>query len=165
MIEVYVLFHELKRHWYHRTTSKMRKNPVNHCGVMLKLMNKSLIYYNTGPDIGCRLTWAERYLKRYPPFTTIHIGKTDLTFDECADLAKEECKITPWKLVLWEALKLRWWNPQSCGAFTSNLLRSLGYHVKIHVAPDTLLKELRNANNYVEWKGESWKDLVGTRDC
>ena len=143
----------------------MRGCSINHCGVLLKIAGKFLIYYNTGPDIGCRFMMAQRYFKRYPPYTTIYVGKTDLSFDSCADLAKDKCEISPWKLILWGALKLRWWKPQSCGSFTSNILRSLGCHVKIHVAPDTLLKELRDADNYVEWKGKGWEDLVSEGDC
>ena len=41
----------------------------------------------------------------------------------------------------------------------------MGFNIKTHMRPDDLLKELKNADNYVERQGKSWEDLLSTEDC
>jgi hypothetical protein len=163
--KVYVVFHALEDQWYHATVKKMRKSTITHCSIMIEFENSSLIYYHVGPYLGCRPAKAERYLKRVVPFSTFYIGETSTPIREIRSFTEQYPKFAPWKLIVWELFKIRLWKPKSCGHFTSNFLRLTGFGGTIHVAPDALFKELKNAHHYVEREGESWQDLVGKGDC
>lgn len=161
---VYVVFHNLHNAWFHKTISYMRNTTVNHCGIMIELSDKTLLYYHVGPNLGCKVGLAERYFERYVPLTTFLIGETDVSIKHLTSYAEDYPNTIPWKLILWELFKIRFWKPHCCGTFTSTYLRLAGFDVTIQVAPDALLKELKNADHYVERQGESWKDLVGKGD-
>ena len=165
MIEkkVYVVFHSLSSEWYHYYVSKVRRSKVNHCGVMIEMPDGYLVYYHCSPYYKWRTTEGKRYLKRYVPLSTFYIGTTKVSLNNLVASIKDGYLFAPWKLILWHFVGrflFPWYKPRGCGSFAHELLRSAGFDIKKHVAPDTLLKELRDEYNYVERQGESWKDLV-----
>jgi hypothetical protein len=163
MKKVFVVFHSLSSEWYHEYVSKVRRTEVNHCGIMIELPDGYLLYYHCSPHSKWRKTEAMRFFKRYVPLSTFYIGTTSVLLKNLTSFADDGYCFPPWKLIAWHFVGrfiFPWWKPKGCGSFTCNILRSAGFNINNHVAPEMLLKELRDEHNYDEWIGESWKDLV-----
>jgi hypothetical protein len=163
ILDVYVVFHCLDYDWYSRLTTRLSKTPINHCGIMVHTPTGEFVYYLTCVDRPWKMVSASHYFKIRPPHSIFYIGSTISQDRKVIDL-KEEYIIRPWKILTWFFLtRFIWpfWKPKGCAVFVSKILQSMGFKVRTHVRPLELLRELKNANHYIERQGESWKDLVG----
>jgi hypothetical protein len=161
--KVYVVFHSLDSEWYHQYVSKVRRTKINHCGILIELPEGYLVYYHCSPHNKWKTTEGKRYLKRYVPLSTVYVGTTSVSLNDLVSFASDGYLFSPWKLVAWHFIGrflCPWYKPRGCGSFTCDILRSAGFNIRKRVAPEVLLKELRDEYNYVERQGESWKDLV-----
>ena len=168
MKKLYVFFHSFDNAWYNAVVSKLRKTNINHCGIIVELSNKQWVLYNVGPYHKLKYMDGARYLERYPPTSVFYMGTTDIPLGILEGFIQDQYKIIPWKLIFWQVLGrfiFPQWIPKSCAAFASNYLQKAGHPLATHVAPDDLLKELKDADNYAERKGKGWKDFLGTTDC
>tara|TARA_R110002012_G_scaffold41819_7_gene114319 strand:- start:1151 stop:1660 length:510 start_codon:yes stop_codon:yes gene_type:complete len=167
LLDVYVVFHTLEDDWYSRLITRLTKTPTNHCGIMVSPQGSSPVYYLTRVDKPMKAADGKAYLRLKPPQSIYYIGSTAQQQRKVLDLKKSYI-IRPWKILLWYFVT-RFiyppWKPQSCSMFSCKLLQSMGFNIKTHMRPDDLLKELKNADNYVERQGKSWEDLLSTEDC
>ena len=157
LLDVYVVFHTLDYDWYSRLITRITKTPVNHCGIMVSPNGCNPLYFLTMVNKPWKKVLADSYFRIRPPYKMFYIGSTYHQSKKIINL-EDEYIIKPWQIILWHFVT-RWvfpfWKPKSCVTFTTKTLQSMGFKVKNHTLPLKLLKELENADNYVEWKGTS----------
>mgnify|MGYP003117799991 CR=1 FL=1 len=157
LLDVYVVFHTLDYDWYSRLITRLTGSPVNHCGIMVSPNGQSPVYFLTMVDKPYKKVDAAAYFRIRPPHRIFYIGSTFQQSSKIIDL-DEAYIITPWKIILWYRFTryiFPFWKPNNCAIFTAKVLKSMGFKLKNHTLPLKLLKELEDADNYVEWKGES----------
>ena len=163
ILEVFVVFHALNEEWYSKLVTLSTGSSINHSGIMVRLPDNECVYYLTRVDRNWKLIDADRYFNTFPPHSYFYIGSTTYQDKKVINL-DDEYIVRPWKLMVWYyCTRFIWpfWKPKGCTTFVSKVLQSMGFKIKTHGAPVKLLKELKNADHYIERQGESWKDLVG----
>tara|TARA_R100001198_G_scaffold95428_1_gene81419 strand:- start:733 stop:1215 length:483 start_codon:yes stop_codon:yes gene_type:complete len=157
LLDVYVVFHMLDEDWYSRLITRITKTPINHCGIMVRPEGGDAVYYLTTVDKPWREVNAASYFRLSPPHRIFYAGSTYHQSSKIMNL-EQEYIIRPWQIILWNFVTryvFPFWKPKSCVRFTVKTLKSMGFVIEDHTLPLKLLKELDNADYYVEWKGKS----------